>query len=229
MINHWKGLRTAGATGTSIDAAALGVSGVARSIKLPELAMSPKASKKKASWGVPVDALIPIVPATPDNRNNALTLTGSFVTGAGISDMYSGLSGGVGYPSPPNPNMTTPAPAYTPNVDPGVASFDSKGNAELVKWRSFIVGLQYYLPINNGHVWLAANYSNMRSSNMDDFATMATAGKLFERSQWVNGSLFWDATANLRFGLDYSWFEQKYVDGVKAHNSRVQFAGYYIF
>jgi hypothetical protein len=229
LFNNWKGLRTVGSTGTAVDAAALGVSGLVRRVKLPELSAAPKGATKKAGWGVSLDAMLPIVPATSDNRSNALTLTGSFVRGDGIADLYTGLTGGLGFPSLPNPMMTNPAPTYNSTIDPGVVSFDAKGDVKLIAWQSFIVGLQYYLPIDNGHVWLAGTYSNMRSGNADDFATMASASRIFEKSQFVNASLFWDATSNVRFGLDYSWFEQKYVDGIKAHNSRVQLSGFYIF
>jgi hypothetical protein len=229
LVNKWKGLRTTGSTGTAIDSAAIGVSGLLRSVKVPELSGSPKSSTKKGAWGVSADAMLPLIPATAENRSNALTLTGSFVSGAGIADLYTGLNGGIGFPVPPNPMMASPAPTYNSTIDAGVVSFTAGGKPEVIKWQSFIVGLQYYTPIDNGHVWLAANYSQMRSANADDFATASTNAKIFERSQYANGDLFWDVTDKLRFGLDFSWYWQKYVDGVKANDKRVQFSGFYLF
>jgi hypothetical protein len=35
--------------------------------------------------------------------------------------------------------------------------------------------------------------------------------------------------ANVRFGIEGAWFEQTYVDNVKAHNLRAQFSAFYIF
>jgi hypothetical protein len=42
MVNGWKGLRTAGSTGTSADALAIGVSGVVRRFSVPEYNSAPK-------------------------------------------------------------------------------------------------------------------------------------------------------------------------------------------
>ncbi len=230
-INHWKGLRTTGSTGTAVDSAAVGVSGIARRLRLPELSGAPSKASDRNGWGVSLDALLPVISATPEDRSNALTLTGSFIRGDGIADLFTGLTGGIGYPSAPNPTMATPAPTYNPGLDSGLLSFDANGNARLVGWQSVIVGLQYYLPIDNGHVWLSANYSQMQSDNALEFtsSTAMSPKKVFHKSQWADGNLFWDATPQVRFGLEVAWFQQKYGDGAKAHDERVQLSSFYLF
>ena len=57
---------------------------------------------------------------------------------------------------------------------------------------------------------------------------MSTSARIYDRSQFVNGDVFWDVTDKLRVGLDLSWFEQTYVDGVSAHNTRVQWSSFYL-
>ncbi len=228
-LNNWKGLRTTGGTGTAIDSAALGISGLGRRLRLPDLAAAPKGATTKAGWGVSVDALLPIIAATAESRSNALSVTGSFVRGAGIADLYTGLSGGISYPSLPNPSNASPAPAYNSTIDPGLLSFDANGGARLINWQSLIVGAQYYLPIDNGHVWVSSNYSRLFSNNARDFVPPASASKVFFRSQWADANLFWDATPQLRLGAELAWFQQKYVDGVKAHDERVQLSTFYLF
>lgn len=233
MLNDWKGLRTGGATGTSVDALAIGVSGVARHFSVPEFTASPKDNIMKNGWGLSFDAFVPVIPATMESRANALTLTGSFVTGTGISDLYTGLTGGLTLPTlAPNPTNITPPPTYTSGLDNGLATFDANGNLHTIDWQSYIVGIQYYLP-PSGKVWLSANYSHMSSDNAKDYvggtSPLTPATKVFTKSNWVDGNVFWDALPSVRFGLEYAFFQQKYADGNDAKNHRVQFSGFYIF
>jgi hypothetical protein len=228
-INDWKGVRTMGSAGTAADALGIGVSGVVRQFKLPEFTPTPVNQASKTGWGVSIDGLIPIVPATLDHRENALTLTGSFVKGTGIADLYTGLTGGVAFPTLPNPTMATPAPAYTADVDAGLVTFDAAGTLRTVDWQSYIVGLQYYLPV--GGLWIAANYSAMKSDNIDEGITGAGLARLTKKSQFADGNLFLDVNPAVRVGLEYAYFEQTFADAAatKAKNHRVQLSFFYIF
>src|SRR5262249_41663838 len=166
-----------------------------------------------------------IIPAEKDHRDNALTLTGSFVTGRGIADLYTGLTGGVSFPALPNPSMASPAPTYTPDVDNGLVVFDAMGNLHTIQWTSAIVGLQYYLP-PTGTVWVSANVSHMESDNA---AANGKAAAVFKESNWADGNLFWDVNDAVRLGLEYAWFNQTYADGSDTSNHRVQLSAFYIF
>jgi hypothetical protein len=226
FVNGWKGAHTTGSTGSAVDPAAIGVSGLLRRFAVPELSATPKNDVTKLGWGASVDVMLPIVPATADDKGNALTLTGSFVRGEAIADLYTGLNGGVtSYPALPNPMMMSPAPVYTPDVDNGLVMFDAKGGLHTIGWQSLIAGLQYYLP-PAGKVWLSVNYSRMQSNNAKN---VSAAAKTFDHSQWADLNLFWDAIGPLRLGLEGAWFEQKYVDATKAHDIRVQFSSFYLF
>jgi hypothetical protein len=228
LINNWKGVRTTGAATTSSDAAAIGVSAVGRHFRVPEFTAAPKKEIEKNAGGISVDAMLPLIPRTTDDRANALTLTGSFVTGSGISDLYTGLTGGVGFPTLPNPTMANPAPTYTPDIDPGLATFDSDGNLHPINWQSYMIGLQYYLP-PSGKLWLSGNYSHMKSSNAADYSGDAAKAKIFTKSDWVDGNIFWDCLPPVRLGVEYAYFHQNFADDSKAKNHRVQFSAFYIF
>ena len=52
---------------------------------------------------------------------------------------------------------------------------------------------------------------------------------MFDKSDWVDGNLFVDANAAVRFGLEYAYFHQNFLDGSTGKNSRVQFSAFYIF
>jgi len=226
-LNNWKGIATAGGTGTSFLAASLGVSGTWRrfQVQAPTAALgNPTDSAVTTGWGVSVDALIPIIPVHGTSRANGLTFTGSFVSGAGINDLYTSLSGGLG--SPASTPGLTPVAGYSAAVDSGAVMFGTDGSLNAIKWQSFILGLQYYLPIIDGRVWVSANYSNMYSSNIADFANPAN---VFERSNWADANVFWDATNAVRFGLEYAWFRQNRANGNEATNNRVQFSAFYLF
>jgi hypothetical protein len=225
-FNDWKGLHTAGSAGTAVDGLSIGVSGLARRFVIPSL--SGVGQSKTKGWGVSIDGLIPVIPATMTSRGNALTLTGSFVTGSGISDYYTGLTGGVGFPAPPNPMMTTPAPTYAADIDNGMVTIDANGKIHTIDWQSYIIGIQYYLP-PSGRVFVSANYSGMKSGNAASYVNAAGTAKIFDKSYWADVNLFCDVTSAVRLGAEYAYFHQTYGDGVEAKNTRLQFSGLYLF
>ncbi|HEY1812477.1 MAG TPA: hypothetical protein VGG74_09040 [Kofleriaceae bacterium] len=226
----FKAYHTAGGTGTALDSAAIGVSVLGRRFAPNPFPGMPQGSQVTTNgYGVSVDLLLPIVAATKETHDNALTLTASFADGAGDADQYTGLSGGVANPAVPNPGMVNPAPAYTSNMDNGLALYylDSATNTyslHAIQWLSFIAGLQYYLP--GGHVFLTANYSHMNSGNADLYGAHT---KVFNESDWADGNIFWDVTPAVRLGLEFAWFQQGYADGTDATDYRTQFSGFFIF
>jgi hypothetical protein len=228
VLNEWKGLHTAGSTGTAVDGLAIGVSGVLRNLATPDFVAGSTNKETVTGKGISIDALIPVIPATMDDRANALTLTGSFVSGSGISDLYTGLTGGVAFPSLPNPTGATPAPAYTATLDPGIATFDADGKLQAVNWQSYMVGIQYYLP-PSGKLWISANYSHIKSNNVAELTSDANKGKVYEKAHWYDVNLFWDALPSTRFGLEYARFNQTFLAGKDAHNDRFQLSAFYLF
>jgi hypothetical protein len=224
-LDDYKAVRTLGATGTQADALAIGVSGALRHFGVANFSATPSREEEETGWAVSADAFVPIIPASMNDRGNALTLTGSYARGKGDADFYSGLTGGITFPALPNPAMMTPAPTYTPNIDNGLVTFDAAGFLHTIEWQSFIIGLQYYLP-PSGRVWITGNYSHTNSPNMDE---LGPPDRVFNLANWFAGAIFWDATEALRFGVEYAWTGQSYVDGNDTHNHRGHIAGYYIF
>ena len=225
LFNRWKGLRTMGATHTAVDSLALGVSGVVRRFDLPEFAAAPRQDTSVLGWGFSLDAMVPIIPATMDDRGNALTLTANFVRGEGISDLFTGLTGGVSFPALPNPTGAMPAPVYTPDVDTGPVVFTPDGVLHPVRWEAFVVGLQYALP-PSGRFWVTANYSQLASRNAQD---LGVPTRVFTFSRWFDANLFCEVTPAVRLGLEYAWFGQTYADGAQTQNHRAQLSAFYLF
>ncbi len=221
-----KAWHTAGGSGSSLDSAAIGVSVVGRRFAVDEFSATPVNQVTRNGYGISLDALIPLVPATKEHRENALTLTADFATGAGIADLYTGLTGGVAQPLLPAPAGGGAAPVYTPNIDNGLALFVPDGTLHPVQWTSFMVGAQYYLP-PSGNFWVSGNYSHMHSDNAHAFALAKNTP--WDTSDWFDINLFCDVTPAVRFGLTFDRFNQTYVDGVDATNYRVQFSAWYLF
>lgn len=217
-INSLRCLRTTSATHTNVDSAALGVSATLRRFSLPEFVASPQRAVSTIGWGVSVDALVPIIPV-PDRRAWALTLQGSYVRGTGIADFYTALTGGVSFPTLPLGGT------YNANIDRGLALFDRNGNLGTVDWQSFLIGLQFYLP-PQGRIFLVSNYSQLNSDNAADFGDPA---QVFIQSRLVSASLFLDATAAFRFGVEYAWMQQQYADDVTAQNHRAWLSAFFLF
>lgn len=231
-LNGWKGVRTSGGTGTGVDPAMIGVSGVLRGFQVQKPGQpDPTYVSKTSGWGVSIDALVPVIPGTAADRSNALTATGSWVRGAGIQDMYSGFSNGVGSPTAntaiTGANGGSAGPLASANgLDGGLVAFNSANNLTAIQVRSFMLGLQYYTPIDNGAVWLAGNYSQ---TNSDNAADLTSSAAVFKRQRWAEAALFWDATQAVRFGGAFAWFEDQLKDGSLAHNQRYQFSMWYLF
>lgn len=224
FLNGWKGFHTAGGTGTGLDSASIGVSGILRKFQLPVYSAKPGAADTSTEgWGVSVDGLIPIIPASKTDHRNALTLTGSYVRGAGIADMYTGLTGGLsGVGNAPVPGGGTYP--YS-GIDSGLVGYDKNGNLSAIKWTTFIVGAQYYLPTND-NFWINAVYSRSVSYNAQLYGA---ATSVYSQSQYVEADVFYDLTKAVRLGLGYMYTRQQYVDGVRAENHRVQLSGWFIF
>ena len=229
LLNRWKGVRTANSTGTAIDAAALGVSGVYRKLRVNEFSATPSGERSVDGRGISVDLLLPIIPATADDRAFGLTLTASYVRGTGISDLFTGLTGGVSNPGLPNPTMASPAPAYTPNIDPGLVVYNAAGDLHTIDWQSVMGGLQFYLT-RSGRVWLSTNASQMNSPNMDTYTSApGMAGRAVKRSRFADANLFVDLTKAVRVGAEVAWFEQRFVDQATAQTFRYQLSAFYMF
>jgi hypothetical protein len=193
-------------------------------VSVPALAAAPKTTNDKVGSGIAVDAFVPVLPGTKERKDNSLSLNGEFADGYGSADFYTGLTGGIGWPTIPG----TPAPgtAFTPNIDPGVATYDAAGGLHLIHWQSYLFGAQYYLPGLDGRMWVSGNYSHMESSNMHFYGapTKTTAAE-----DWFDVNVFGDVTSAVRVGAEYANTNTMYVDGVHAINHRVQLSGFYIF
>ncbi|HEX3762369.1 MAG TPA: hypothetical protein VHW23_26895 [Kofleriaceae bacterium] len=224
-----KAHRIVGSSGTADDSAFIGASVIGRKFSLAELKATPVDTLSANGYGFGANALIPIIPATKESHANALTVEGEFITGGAISDLYTGLSGGVALPTTVPGTGMTPAPAFTPNIDNGLVEYKvGAGNVVTVHpvhWQSFGVGGQYFLP-PSGNVALVVNYSHLTSDNAHAFNT---AARVFEKQDYLDANLFFDITPAVRLVGGFAWVQQTYVDGVQAKDYRGQFGGLFIF
>src|SRR5205814_568701 len=196
-LNGWKGITTPGNVRTIAAPLSIGVSAIARQFKLDAFTPPPtQRSNTVRGWGVSVDALVPVIPASDGNdRKNRLTLTGSFVTGTGIADLLT-TGGGAAFPTLPNAMQQSPPPLYSPDIDPGLVTFDvSTGIAHTIDWYAYRVGLQYYLPIFDGRMLFAANYTYAHSSNLHQLFRSGGAEEgllqtIADTSIYADGNLF---------------------------------------
>jgi hypothetical protein len=223
MLPNYKGWHTAGSTGTALDAASLGVSVIGRRFAPPAFSATPNKQTTANGYGVSIDAMLPIIPATKENHDGALTLQGSFVYGAGIADQYTGLNGGVANAALPNPDGTTPAPAYTSVIDGGLALYRADGTLHPIQWTSYLVGAQYYI---NSMFWVSGNYSHLESGNAHLFGP---ANKVWDNSNFFDANVFVDLTPAVRLGVEFERLHQTYVDLVEATDYREQFSAFFIF
>jgi hypothetical protein len=242
-LDKWRGMQSTGSTSTGLASASIAVTGDFRYFRMPEFQLIPTATRSIPTGAIAVDAFLPIIPATPKRHGNSLSVSGEFVYGGGISDLYTGLTGGMQLPSLPNTTGLNPAPVYPQSFDNGTIVFDNGPNHDphVIVWQTLTVGLQYYLPGALGKVWLAANYSHTESPNIQDFTNPATtppsplvssyvySATVRKSEDFFDANLFIDPLPSVRIGLEYAYFGDHYVDGVQATNHRAQVSGFFLF
>jgi hypothetical protein len=158
--------------------------------------------------------------------------------------MYTGLTGGITFPTLVNTTGLNPAPAYPQNVDNGMVILDNNppsgpgtNGLHAIVWQTAIAGLQYYLP--GGYVWIAGNYAHTESPNIAQFtqttapnalnSNYAQAAAVRKSEDWFDANVFFDPLPSVRIGLEYACFIDQYVDGQTATNHRVQVSGFFLF
>jgi hypothetical protein len=223
-VDSWTGVQTTGSTGTQTAPLSVGVSGLLRHVAVNDFPAQGTNTHDLTLSAIAVDGYLPLIPGTVESKDNSFSLNGEFATGYGDADMYTGLTGGLAFPS------TTAG--YSPDIDNGIVTFDSKGGLHGIQWTSYIFGAQYYLPGVDGKLWVSGNYSHMESANSHFYANGSTAGttkSVMAAEDWFDVNLFVDPVPAVRFGLEYANTNTMYVDGIHAINHRVQFSGFFIF
>jgi hypothetical protein len=231
-VNGWKGVTTAGNAITIAAPLSFSVSGVSRQFKVNAFAPPPPQSSNTASgWGISVDAFLPVIPATsPQDRDNKITIIGSFVYGTGIADLQI-TGGGAKFPTLPNPALASPPPLYTPDVDNGLVTFDTTGVLHTIDWYTAKGGIQYYMPLR---FILTLNATYSHSKNMRQLFPMGGSeiellGAVADTTKFGEAALLWDATAAVRFTAGVQYTQVHYLDGNEPHNIRGVAQALYIF
>jgi hypothetical protein len=225
-LNGWKGIHTLGASGYTLDPLTLAVSGIVRKFKVQELSAAPADYNSKTGYGISAGAMIPVIPATSlDDMANALTLTGTYFSGTGIADQL-GVAAGVPYPMVTN--SAGMQVAFTPDIDPGIVTYDVNSQLQTINWAGFMLGVQYYLP-PSGHMQLSANYTQGEADQLTADKGWGMYTTFFRKSRYIDANFFIDVVAPFRVGLSYQNSQQTYADDQKVTNNRYEAAIYCVF
>ncbi len=218
-IPGWKGIHTPGSANTTIDAAAINVSGVRRSFRL-SFADTPTVQRKVDGSGFAVAAFVPIIPAEhAQDRANAFTVTGMYLKGYGIADLLGGLTANA--QNPGTFDLVTP-------IDDGLVTYDAWGKLHTIEWQAYTVGGQYYLP-PTGNVFVTANYTQAKSTNIDRWAEYTALPLMVKEVRYFDANVFADVTPSTRLALSYQSVQQTFADGVKSTDDRFELSGFLFF
>lgn len=213
-IDGWTGAATPGFGRAEIRPLSIGLSGLYRQFEMPVFRSEPGfESTSDTGYGLVANIVLPVIPADkPDDKANALTLTGEFSTGSGISEMYTGMDGGSRLPLLPNTRPVTPAYIYPQNIDTGLATFDRSLSLTSINWQAFVAGLQYYLPIGGGDVWVSGVYSQIESDNIKEVTPTASRGAVFTKMEYMDASVGVAITPAVSLGLSFQTLKQTFGD-----------------
>ena len=235
-LDRWRGVGAQGFGQPDILPLSIGVSGIWRRFAVAEFLPVPGEPKIAFGWGLAVDAFVPVIPArSPIDRKNALSLNAEFTIGSGIADLYTGLTGGALFPTLPNPGNLDPAPLYRPNIDSGMVTFDADGNLKTIDWRAIVVGLQYYLPVADGRLWVSGNYSQLKSNNIVNLTPENSRGGVFYWQEYYDANAYAALTPAVQLGLSYQYTHQFFGDRPfggahpESHNHRAELGFRFFF
>jgi hypothetical protein len=228
-INGWQGALAQGPRTAKPSPMALAVSAVGRRLAVTDFQAITADPQIVHGWGVAADAFIPIIPVHGKDMSNGLSVTGEYSRGTGVTDLYLTLTGGALFPSLPNPKNLLPAPAYTPNIDPGIVTFDTNGLAQTLNWQGFMVNAHYHLPLRQGKMLsISGTYSQIKSDNILALTPQMGQAFVWSKGQYIDGTAWWSITPAFQMALSYQTMAQTFGDGVIARNNRVQ-AGWWFF
>jgi hypothetical protein len=229
-FERWLGTSGQGGSLPKAAPASLGVSGIYRRFVVPAFTASAANPNKANGWGAALNLFLPIIPASHDDLGNSLSATAEATIGSGISNLYTGLTGGVLFPVLPNPAMILPVPTYLPDIDQGLVTYDAKGNLHTVNWRALVLGLQYRAPFGMGRrLGLSAIASQIESNNIDKLTPFQGLFYVFSKAQYVDGNVFFSPTPESQVGGSVQIERQTFGDGVYGTNIRGELAVYYFF
>jgi hypothetical protein len=219
-VNGWTGVQSIGSSSTTISPASVAVTGAVRKLKLASSITNTTATSSVTGSVIAVDAFIPVIPAK-ERGGLAISLLGEATTGSGDNDLFAGHTGNAAIGQPTG----IAAAAYAPfqDIDPGIAAWDNSGILRTINWRTLLLDAQ----ISYGKVILAGNYSNVYSDNINLFS--GVTGAPWFHQTWWDANLIVDPWPGVRFGIEYARTLQRRVGGALANNSRVFFAGFFLF
>ncbi|HXN31750.1 MAG TPA: hypothetical protein VN894_07815 [Polyangiaceae bacterium] len=223
-VDSWTGVQTVGATGTQISPLSIAATGLVRRVEVYQFASVPKNTKELTTSAFSVEAFLPVLPGTKEQRGNSLSFQGEFASGYGFNDMYTGLTGGIAFPTYPAPPAG--GTQAIPNIDNGTVTYDSGGGLHGIQWTTYLFGGQYYFPGLDGKLFLTGNYSHIESANSHYYGA---ASKTLAAGDWFDVNLFADPVPSMRLGLEYANFNTMTGDGIHSINHRIQFSGFYLF
>jgi hypothetical protein len=230
-FNGWQGAAAQGASPAHKQPLAIGISGVYRRFAVPAFTASVANPNKSLGWGAAMNVFLPIIPASSgDDIGNSLSATAEATVGSGIANLYTGLTGGVLFPTLPNPAMSLPVPVFIPDIDQGLVTYDAAGLLRSVNWRALVVGLQYRAPFERGRrLGLSAVGSRLESTNVVDLTPIQGRAAVFSKAEYVDGNVFLMLTPESQLGASVQILRQTFGDGVYNTNIRGQLAVYYFF
>ncbi len=229
-VNKWTGAGAQAYNQPSIVPAQIGISGVARRYRVADFLARPADPNTAYGWGFAANVVIPVIPrSSNEDRSNGLTLTAEFSTGTGIADLYTGMTGGLLFPTLPNDAGAMPPPIYTPNIDSGILTYDGNGELKTADWQAVVLGLQYYLPIAAGRVWISGVYSQSKSSNIVKLTPIPDRGVVYYKSEYEDVSLFTALTDAVQLSASFQTVRQIFGDRSTARNNRIEFGSHFFF
>jgi len=228
---HWVG------TEFTYEPTSLALSGTLRQYETPNADGNTADKSSYMGGGAALSAIVPILTTDGTSMKNNLTFLGEYIIGNGIGDDYVGWSGGQG--SFTTGSGTAPtnvaSNALLPNLDAGIAGYDSTGQFQLIQTQEFTAELQYILPTETT---MAVNveYGRLKSSNNTNlFSAAGVNGGTYDYNEMYSVDFVYSFSSNIRMIAEYSRMSTHYGPGTFAGagtyttNNRYAVSTYFMF
>ncbi len=211
-LNDWQSQFAYATGGSKLVPLSVGISGTFRNYSYLPTGKIDFADV--SSGGVAVDAQIPVLTATSANvkDNPTLILTGEWMVGKGVADALNGWSGGG-----------SASPAAYQGLDAGIIGTDGQVQGLLIDDQSWNAQLQFHMPQSVG-TYLTFGYGEVYSDN-----NRLMTGSTYNDDNGLFVNVVQDFTDNVRAGIEWSRYQDNYLNNNYGVDHRLQLSTWYRF
>jgi hypothetical protein len=91
-------------------------------------------------------------------------------------------------------------------------TFDRNFNLQTIDWEAIVGNVEYFLPVDNGRIWIEGSYSRIWSDNIKDLTPFPSWGGIFTKMEYFDANVGFDVTPWVAVALSFQSVAQTFGD-----------------